>query len=83
MAEGWRGRTDARERVLRAALVEHADLALLKLAGEALAAVPSATSIDAIVMATAARRGGVVPTSDLDDLLALQAAFPTVRVLGV
>jgi hypothetical protein len=38
--------------------------ALAKSAGEALAAVPGATVVDAIVMASAAARGGVVYTSD-------------------
>lgn len=83
IAEWWRGRTDLRERVLAAVIVEHTDIALTKLAGEALAAVPGATCIDAMVMATAARRGGVVFTSDVGDLERLRAAFPAVRVLGV
>ena len=39
--------------------------------------------VDAIVMATAARRGGVVFTSDVDDLTRLREVFPNVRVLGV
>lgn len=82
-AEWWRGRTDRRERVLKAVVVEHGDDALMKLAGEVLASIPSATCIDAIVMATAARHGGVVLTSDVDDLMRLQEAFPNVRVLGV
>lgn len=83
VAEWWRGRTDRRERILRAVVVQHTDHALMRLAGEAQAALASATCIDAIVMATAARHGGTVLTSDVDDMLALQAVFPTVRVLGV
>jgi predicted nucleic acid-binding protein len=83
VAEWWRGRTDIREKILASVVVEHTDDALVRLTGEALATVPTATSIDAIVMATAARRGGVVFTSDVDDLTRLQAAFPSVRVLGV
>ena len=83
VAEWWRGRTDHREEILRAVVVEHTDDALVRLAGEALARLPSATCIDAMVMATAARRGGVVFTSDMDDLQRLQAVFPSVRVLGV
>ena len=39
----------------------------MKTAGEALAAVPEAIAIDAIVMAAAARKGGVVYTSDVED----------------
>ncbi len=83
IAEWWRGRTDVREKILAAVLVEHTDDALVRLTGEAFATVPSATCVDAMVMASAARRGGVVLTSDVDDLVRLQAAFPSVRVLGV
>jgi hypothetical protein len=83
VAEWWRGRTDVREKILASVIVVHGDDVLMKLAGEALAAVPKATCVDAIVMATAARRGGVVFTSDVDDLTRLQAVFPSVRVLGV
>jgi len=83
IAEWWRGRTDVREKIIAAVIVEHTDDVLVRLTGEALALVPSATCIDAIVMATAARRGGIVFTSDVDDMLRLQAAFPSVRVMSV
>ncbi len=83
VAEWWRGRSDVRERLLRGVRVEALDTELAKLAGDALAAVSKATTIDAIVMASAARRGDVVYTSDLRDLARLQGFFPTVRVLGV
>lgn len=83
VAEWWRGRTDVREKVLAAVIVEHTDDVLVKLTGEALASVPTATCVDATVMATAARRGGVVFTSDVDELRRLQKVFPSVRVLGV
>jgi predicted nucleic acid-binding protein len=83
VVEWWRGRTDVRERILAAMLVEHTDDELVKNAGEALARVRGAATIDAIVMASAARRGGTVFTSDPDDLLRLQTVFPSVRVLGV
>ena len=83
IAEWWRGRTDVREKILAAVIVEHTDDALVRLTGQALVTVPTATCIDAMVMASAARRGGVVLTSDVDDLIRLQAAFPSVRVLGV
>ena len=52
-------------------------------AGEAIAAVPSATAVDAIVMASAAQRGDVVYTSDFEDLERLRQRFPSVRVLRV
>ena len=83
IAEWWRGRTDVREAILAALLIEPLVPAISRLAGEALAAVPAATTIDAIVMASAARRGGVVLTGDVDDLRRLAAFFPTVRVLAV
>ncbi len=83
IAEWWRGRTDVREKILAAVIVEHTDDALVRLTGAALAAVPAATCIDAMVMASAARMGGVVLTSDVDDLSRLQTVFPSVRVLAV
>ena len=52
-------------------------------AGEALAEVNDVGVADAIVMASAARRGDVVYTSDFEDLQRLRAVFPTVRVLSV
>jgi hypothetical protein len=81
VAEWWRGRSDGREDILAGVDVEHLDGELARLAGEGLAAVPGATSVDAIVMASAARRGDVVYTSDVDDLMRLQAFFRGVRVL--
>src|SRR5262245_57313854 len=69
VAEWWRGRTDIREKILASVVVDHTDDSLVKTAGEALAANPKASCIDAMVMATAARRGGIVFTSDPHDLL--------------
>ena len=83
VAEWWRGRTDLREAILESVDVEPLTEALAKLAGEALAAVRGATPVDAIVMASAARRGDVVFSSDIGDLERLRAYFPGVRVLGV
>jgi predicted nucleic acid-binding protein len=83
ICEWWRGRTDAREHILRGIRVETVDVPLAQLAGEALAAIKGATAIDAIVMASAARRGDIVYTSDVRDLEALRAYFPMVRVLSV
>ncbi len=40
-------------------------------------------AIDAIVMASAARRGDLVSTPDLVDLESLRTYFPAVRVLAV
>ena len=82
VAEWWRGRSDAREMILRGVRVEDTTVAVARLAGEALAAVPGATAIDALVMASAARRGDIVYTSDLADLERLRSYFPAVRLLG-
>ena len=83
IAEWWRGRSDAREMILRGVRVEATSVDLARLAGEALAAVPGATAIDALVMASAARRGDIVYTSDLGDLEQLRSYFPAVRLLAV
>ena len=68
---------------LRGVRVEDVTTRLARLAGEALAAVPRATPVDAIVMASAASRGDVVYTSDFDELVRLTSFFPDVRVLAV
>jgi predicted nucleic acid-binding protein len=82
VVEWWRGRTDARETILAAVRVEPLDESLARLAGVALASLPRTTAIDAVVMASAARRGDIVYTSDVGDLTRLRAVFPGVRVLG-
>jgi predicted nucleic acid-binding protein len=82
-AEWWRGRTEARQRIRVGLRVEWLSDALAEVAGEALATIPNATTIDAIVMTSAALRGDVVYTSDRADFERLQAHFPTVRVFGV
>ena len=82
--EWWQGRTDVRERILRLMVVEDMPTALCRAAGEALGSVRGATLADAIVMASAALRGGgFVYTSDPDDLGRLQTCFPTVTLLPV
>jgi predicted nucleic acid-binding protein len=83
ISEWWRGDSDARSRILRGLRVEPVDTELAKVAGEAIVAVPSATAIDALVMASAARRGDVVYTSDFEDLDRLRSCFPVVRVFSV
>jgi predicted nucleic acid-binding protein len=87
LAEWWRGPSKIRAQILAAVDVEPADEELAKAAGEALAVVRSATIsstiVDVIVMASAARRGDVVYTSDFADLDRLRQHFPTVRVLRV
>ena len=83
ITEWWRGRSDTRDRILAAVRVEPLSESLAKVAGEALAAVKGATSIDAIVMASAAQRGDVVYTADISDLAKLAVYFRAVRVLGI
>ncbi len=57
---------------------------LCRAAGEALGAVKGSSLADAVVMASAALRGGgVVYTADVDHLQRLQRHFPTVLVLPV
>jgi predicted nucleic acid-binding protein len=80
--EWWRGRSDIREEILAAVIVEDMPPSLCRAAGEVLGAVKGPSLADAVVMASAALRGGgVVYTSDVDDLKRLQRYFPTVLVL--
>jgi predicted nucleic acid-binding protein len=83
MAEWWRGRSDLRDLIRRMVTIEPMHEMLATVAGEALATVPDVNVADAIVMASAARRGDIVYTSDFDDLQRLRTAFPGVRVLAV
>ena len=83
VTEWWRGRTDVRDHIVDAVRVEPLSERVAKLAGEALAAVRGATAVDAIVMASAAQRGDVVYTSDVDDLQRLATHFRGVRILGI
>lgn len=84
VVEWWRGQRGIVAHLLDAFVVESLDELLARAAGRALAKLggaPSAT--DAVVMASAARRGDRVYTSDVDDLQRLHAAFPAVRIFGV
>ena len=82
--EWWRARSRAREMLLRSVTVESPDVAVMKAAGIALAIVGAGPSVvDAIVMASAAQRGDLVYTSDVDDLSRLSHVFRDVRVLSV
>lgn len=84
LGEWWRGRSDLRDEIVEAVVIERLDAELAKRAGEALAVVRGATFVDAVVMASAASRGDVVYTSDPDDLIRLHAHFRGVRrVLAV
>ena len=80
--EWWRGRSDVREEILAAVIVEEMPPVLCRAAGEALGSVRGSSLADAVVMASAALRGGgVVYTADVNDLVRLQRHFPTVTVL--
>lgn len=83
IGEWWRGRTDVRDAIRLSVHVEPLTDAIARLAGEALAEVKRATTIDAFVMASAALRGDVVYTGDLEDLERLRSFFPGVRVLSI
>ena len=87
VVEWWRGRTDTRERILDAVSIEPLSLPVARAAGEALAKLKSnsrSLAIDAIVVAFAASHGGIVYTSDVDDLERIKSThFPSVRILDL
>lgn len=89
IAEWWRGRTDVRDRIKTAITVVPFPLVAAEAAGLALAGVRreperARLAVDAMVMGLAATLGGgVVYTSDVDDLERLSAHFPGVRILAV
>lgn len=85
VAEAWRGgaRSARIARLLDVCVIEPLFEDLARLAGEAIASISGAGVIDAIVMASAARRGDRVLTADFNDLDRLRAHFPTVRLLTV
>ncbi len=83
VVEWWRGQRGPISRLLEGVTVEPLQYELARIAGEALASVPGASATDAVVMASAAQRGDIVYTTDLDDLARLAAYFPGVRVLGL
>jgi len=83
IVEWWRGRSDLRDDIVASVSIEPLTPTTAKVAGQALARVRGATAVDAIVMASAALRGDIVYTSNVDDLERLRAHFRSVRVLGV
>jgi hypothetical protein len=79
VAEWWRAGRREKERaaVLRSVMVDPISDETARLAGVALTLVPSAQTLDALVMASASRRvGEVVYTSDASDLELLRASVP-------
>lgn len=81
VAEWWRGSSRRRLDILEAIDVEPTTERIARIAGEAVAALPGTTVVDAIVMASAAQHGGIVYTSDVRDLERLRSRFPGVRLL--
>ena len=84
VAEWWRGRNDARERILASGEIV-ASLAVAKAAGVALGRVRDAdarVTVDAMVMATASLSDSVVITGDPRDFDRLSTHFPRVVVLS-
>ncbi len=84
IAEAYRG-TNKRllQELLDAAIVESLDERLARSAGEAQSKVTKATTIDAIVAASAAQRGDHVVTSDAADMLRLRDHFRALRVAAL
>ncbi len=84
VGEWWRGQRGPAARILDAVQIEPLGGPLAKIAGEVLSVVRGATLVDTIVVASAAKRGDLVLTSDVDDLSRIRdAAFPSVRIRNV
>ena len=77
VAEWWRGSHRA---VLECGIVEPLTPQLAEAAGLLLAATGGRNSVDAVVVASAARRGDVVATGDVDDLRALAHSLKNILV---
>lgn len=81
LAEAWRDpRSWELGRLISGADIEPLDAQLAKRAGELCARVEGATTIDATVAVSAARRGDTVVTTDGADLLRLAEELPAIRV---
>jgi predicted nucleic acid-binding protein len=89
IAEWWRGRSDRREDIKLGVTIVPLPLAVAEAAGMVLGqfrreADRVKLTIDAMVVAFAAIcGGGIVYTSDVDDLSRLRTYFPSVRVLSI
>lgn len=85
LAEGWRGgeRSARVGALIEACVVEPLVEAVARRAGEAVGAVRGATTIDAIVVASAATRGDVVLTSDAGDLRPLAEHLGGVAIVAI
>ncbi len=85
VVEWWRDQRGPAATILRGIDVEPLSHDLARIAGAALAKCGEGPSpVDAVVVASAAQRGDIVYTSDLDDLERVRnAAFPAVRILRI
>jgi hypothetical protein len=85
LAEAWRGgpRAARMAQVLRSCVITETDEDQALKAGEAIANVPGAGTLDALVMASAAMRGDRVLTGDFQDLSRLRAVFTAVKVVRI
>ena len=77
VAEWWRGSHRA---LLEVGITEALTPKLAETAGLLLAAAGGSNAVDATVVASAAQRGDIVVTGDLDDLQALARSTPNVRI---
>lgn len=90
VSEWWRGSNERRDAIVRAISIDVFSLRAAKAAGVALGGIDSERDrarlcVDVMVVAFAAvEGGGLVYTSDVDDLEPIAARFfPSVRVLGI
>ncbi len=85
VAEVWRGGARAARmgQILKSCIVDDASESQARNAGEAIAKVPGAGTVDAMVMASASTRSDVVLTGDFQDLSQLRTAFPAVKVVKI
>jgi hypothetical protein len=81
LTQVWRsGRQVSLARALKSCTVEAVDEHLAKAAGALCASARTSDAVDAIVVASAARRGSTVVTSDIDDISRLAAHVKGVKV---
>lgn len=86
VAEWWREghREKWRAQLLRSMIIDRISVHTARLAGVALTRLPTAQTIDALVMASASTRGAeIVYTSDPDDLHALRDAVDQFSMLRI
>lgn len=81
VTEVWRSPLQANlARALKLCTIEPTDAELARAAGELLAATGGSDPVDAIVVASASRRGGAVLTADPTDLRRLASRTPSVSI---